>query len=184
MKARKSATVTRRMTKGVTPRHIGACRRAVAAHLRPRSARLIARLKKLIAHEYPDDFWRLDFEIEDDGAGADASIVAYFYRARFEQIYENDRDANRYPFSARNPLNYVITIGRLFPSSLLRKLCIGPDDFWHCYVAEEETIRWFERCWRGRGGAGGAKFPFQAVIGGHDTEERLNLITGKRIRDV
>jgi hypothetical protein len=147
--AHRPSSVYTAMTKGVPPRHVATCRRAVAATLNPRSATLTTRLRKLIAHPYPDDFWRLDFELHDD-AGTDAAIVAYFYRKGFEQIDENDRDAKRYP----NPLNYVIKIGRLFPASLPRKLAIGEDDFWHCYVAAEETIRWFQRCWRGGGRQG------------------------------
>lgn len=78
--------------------------RAVLARLKLLSARLTAVLKKLIAHDYPADFWQLDFEVHGQGAFEEGfPVQVYYYRKGYDQIMEGTKVGTHTPPKSPTP---------------------------------------------------------------------------------
>lgn len=150
-------------------------RRVVVKGLKKLSPRLTKVLAELIAHEYPEEFWQLDFEVHEFRNGF--PVVVYFYCEGFDQVMDGEKRGKPYPFKAAVAMKKV---GRVYLVSDEKKFRVDEDEYWFEDEAAKELIPWFQKCWAA---AGGKKFKHRARLAGHDTAKRLDLVSGKWTRD-
>lgn len=143
----------------------------IAKHLASYTAQLVPALRILIEHEYPEDFWQLDFEVHEYYFD-DFPVCVYFYREEFDQVAD---DEEGYP---EGQTLHIIETGRIIPQSLLDQY---PEDeaageCWHSEAIDAEIVAWFHKCWID---AGGTSFPHRARLAPHDADQRMDLVTGE-----
>jgi hypothetical protein len=161
----------------VGPERVEEFRGQVRQRLEPLAAELTAVLKRLIERRYPEGFWLLGFEVDQQGLADGFPVLVYFYEEGFDQVMEGDRKWEQYPSDV--PQSLLHSDG-LFPDSMLEPFR-GVDDYWPEQEAIRLLIEWFHRCWTA---AGGKTFRYRATIEEHDRGKPLDLVSGEWIDDL
>jgi hypothetical protein len=151
-------------------------RSSLADLLKPLTSPLTAALRRLLAHPFPTDLWRIDFEFDEAFGFSHGFPVAYAFSRRRWRPEVGDYPLSVYPSDVRDPLVDAphSDLGSLVEPCL--DAGIDPGE-----VANSVFVPWFHRCWLAAGGSG---FPYRAVIGQHDDRNRFDLMTGRWFEDV
>ena len=100
-----------------------------------------------------------------------------FYREEFDSVMPDDASAKRYPLGAFKSLQ---TATRIRLNALEKEFRANEDEYWFQQAACAEIVPWFQKCWIA---SGGRKFAHRARLAEHDTQKRLDLVTGRWTKD-
>ncbi|HEY6093645.1 MAG TPA: hypothetical protein VIU93_01710 [Gallionellaceae bacterium] len=144
-------------------------RREVRSHLNKLDSELVPVLRKLIAHEYPEDVFVVAFEVFYDGFSSGFPARAFFLDEDNSEFFVFVDGEAQYP-SAVDP--GLLSIEQVYPKELENRFSDLDENLDTYTAASLEFIDWFSDRWDE---AGGRNFSRLALTMIHDDTRAFDL---------